>query len=249
MDEQTWDGRLSQIATQWSVIFQAHQRESAAVTEAQRLLMQRYAGPVYRYLLGIARDPDVADDLAQEFALRFLRGDFHRVDPSHGRFRDFVKAALRHLAVDHRRRQEARRRRVAVGEVDLAALAEPPPDPDERFVQDWREALLARAWEALARVEEETGQPFHTLLRFRAEHPEVRSAQMAEQLSARLGKPLTAAGVRQTLHRARDRYADLLLDEVARSLERPGPEELADELVELNLLTYCRPALERRREG
>ena len=38
----------------------------------------------------------------------------------------------------------------------------------------------------------------------------------------------------------------LLLDEVTHSLERPAAEELEQELVELGLLDYCRPALERR---
>jgi RNA polymerase sigma-70 factor (ECF subfamily) len=74
----------------------------------------------------------------------------------------------------------------------------------------------------------------------------MRSPQLAEQLTARLGRPFTAAGVRQTLHRAREKFADLLLDELAHSLEYPQAEQLAQELVELGLLDYCRPALERR---
>ena len=42
--------------------------------------------------------------------------------------------------------------------------------------------------------------------------------------------------------------ADLLLDEVMHSLSTPSLEELHRELVELNLLQYCQPALERYRE-
>jgi hypothetical protein len=90
---------------------------------------------------------------------------------------------------------------------------------------------------------------FHTVLRFRAEHPEMRSEEMAAQLSGRLNKPLTAEGVRQTLRRARDKFADLLLDEIAASLEAPTLEQVEEELAELNLLEYCRPALERRGTG
>jgi hypothetical protein len=56
---------------------------------------------------------------------------------------------------------------------------------------------------------------------------------------------LTAAGVRQALHRARQKFADLLLEEVAQSVEDPTPEHLERELVELGLFDYCRPALER----
>jgi RNA polymerase sigma-70 factor (ECF subfamily) len=69
---------------------------------------------------------------------------------------------------------------------------------------------------------------------------------MAEQLTGRMGRPLTAVGVRQTLHRAREKFAALLLDEVRQSLEDPRTEQLEEELVELGLLDYCRPILERR---
>src|SRR5262245_53268672 len=104
MSESDFSSRLSRISTQWSVLFQAHQGQSEEIRTAQRELAQRYCGAVYRYLMGMVRDPDVADDLAQEFAVRFLAGKFRRVDPDRGRFRDFLKTALRHLVADHFRR-------------------------------------------------------------------------------------------------------------------------------------------------
>src|SRR5262249_14740500 len=115
------------------------------------------------------------------------------------------------------------------------------------FVESWRQELLARTWQALADAESQTGQPFHTVLRLRVDQPDLRSAQMAEQLTARLGKPVSAAGVRQTLHRARDRFADLLLDEVSQTVGGSDVEDLEQELIDLDLLTYCQPALDRRR--
>src|SRR5947209_2504762 len=69
-----------------------------------------------------------------------------------------------------------------------------------------REELLTRSWSALEAHENTTGQPFYTVLRFRANHPDLRSAQMAERLGEAGGKALTAAGVRKTLERARDRF-------------------------------------------
>src|SRR5260370_459103 len=76
--------------------------------------------------------------------------------------------------------------------------------------------------------------------------PEWSSPQLAKEMGRRLGKTLTAAGLRQTLHRAREKFADLLLEEVAHSLEAPTAERLAEELLDVGLLDYCRPALERR---
>jgi RNA polymerase sigma-70 factor (ECF subfamily) len=191
------------------------------------------------------RDPDVADDLAQDFALRLVRGDFRRADPGHGRFRDFLKTSLYHLIVDYQRRKMRGRHEVL--QPDAADLAESTPvfPSDQEFLARWREELLNRAWESLEAYEKETRQPFYTVLRFRAENPQVRSAQMAEKLRGRLGKPLTDVGVRQTLHRAREKFADLLLEEVAHSLESPQLDRLEQELIDLDLLSYCRTSLER----
>src|SRR5262245_18556900 len=82
--------RLSSISTLWSLVEKAHQ-ETIAAAIAQRALLQRYCGAVYRYLLGALLDEAAAEDLFQDFALRFLRGDFRRADPGKGRFRDYLK--------------------------------------------------------------------------------------------------------------------------------------------------------------
>src|SRR5262245_30429433 len=106
MDRQSLDERLSRISTLWTVLFEAHREPGEAAAEAQRALMRRYSGAVYRYLLGAVRDEDAAGDLAQEFAVRFLKGDFRRADPERGRFRDYLKRALVHLVTDHHRRRQ-----------------------------------------------------------------------------------------------------------------------------------------------
>ncbi len=245
MDETNLNQRLSQITTQWSMIYQAHQGPKEEAATAQRELLQRYGGAVYRYLLRVVQDPDVADDLAQEFAVRLVRGDFRHVDPQRGRFRNFVKTVALHLVIDYQRRQRHRPQPLPVEELEPTARATPSEDLDRQFLESWRYDLLTRSWAALARLQAQTGQPFYTVLRLRADEPQLRSAQMAERLSEQLGKPLTAGGVRQTLRRARERFAEFLLDEVKHSLQQPTASELEEELGELGLLEYCRPVLER----
>jgi RNA polymerase sigma-70 factor (ECF subfamily) len=240
------DLHLSQIGTLWSLVGQAHTTPGAEACAAQRQLLERYGGAVRRYLHGAVRDPDAADELFQEFACRFLRGDLHGADPGRGRFRDYVKGVLFHLVADHHKRQQRRPRPLPA---DYAGTAEEPALPDEQdraFLASWREDLLARCWAGLEAIERATGQPLYTVLRFRADHPNMHSPEMAEELGPRLGKPVTASGVRQMLHRARERFADLLLDEIANALENPTPENLEQELTDLGLLEHCRPALERR---
>jgi hypothetical protein len=51
--------------------------------------------------------------------------------------------------------------------------------------------------------------------------------------------------VRQALHRAREKFADLLLDEVAQTLDAPTTEQLEEEVLTLGLHIYCQPALQR----
>jgi RNA polymerase sigma-70 factor (ECF subfamily) len=208
--------------------------------------MERYSGAVHRYLLGALRDPEAADELFQEFCLRFLRGAFRNADPARGRFRDLVKTAVFHLIVDYRKRERAQPRPLDTGFAEPEGRAPAHTDAERAFLESWREELMDCTWGRLAELEQQTGQPCYTVLRFRAEEPKLSSAQMAEQLGTRLGKTFSVDGVRQALHRAREKFTDLLLEEVARSLGNPAPEALQDELIDLGLHSYCQAALERR---
>ncbi len=245
MDSQ--DLHLSRITTEWNIVFQAHCGSPEQVTEAQTILMMRYAGAVHRYLLAAVRDPDTAADLGQEFAVRFLRGDFHGADPSRGRFRDFLKRCVRNLMIDHQRRQaRSRSRPFADGDPEPADPDTGLPDLDVQFLASWRKELIVRTWAALARYQQETKRPYHDVLRLRTDQPDLHSPEMAVQLSAQLGVPLSAGWVRQALHRARDMFASLLIDEVTSSLKEATPETVEQELIDLGLIEYCRAALDKR---
>ena len=69
---------------------------------------------------------------------------------------------------------------------------------------------------------------------------------MAAIVSAQSGKPVSDVWVRQTLRRARECLADLLLDQVSASLENASLEELEQELISLDLLGYCHEGLRHR---
>lgn len=229
------------------MVFRAHEGETDSASVALRQLMERYGGAVHRYLLSVTRDPELAADLAQEFALRFLRGAFRRADPSRGRFRDFVKTAAMNLMIDAYRRTRARPLPLSseipepvIPGLDLADL-------DRRFYECWREELLSHAWTRLAQLQDESGTPYYAVLRFRVDHADLRSAEMAEHLTVRLGKRVSASWVRQTLHRAREKFVELLIREVAHSLGNPTHEELDDELRNMDLWSYCRHSAVSRR--
>jgi RNA polymerase sigma factor (sigma-70 family) len=245
MNDSVSGQNLSQIGTHWTIVRQAHSGSPDLVTRAQQALMERYSGSVYRYLLGALRDRHAADDLFQEFALRFVRGAFRNADPDKGRFRDFVKTSLYHLILDYQKRQRAAPRAMSVEDCGVEPAVVDLHYSEEEFLQSWRQEILCRTWEALAAECAPAKQPHYRVLRLRAENDTLTSAQMAEQLSQQLGQVVNAAWVRQTLRRARDKFADLLLKELADSLDNPSRDRLEQELIDLDLLRYCQQALQQ----
>ena len=242
MEPKVLNEHLSRISTMWSLVLQAHAGPtSASAAAAQNAMMQRYGGAVFRYLLGALRDPDTAADLSQEFALRFVRGDSRRADPDRGRFRDYVRVSLSRMVSEYYRSRK-KQPVLLSPEAPEPAVEDSIPDADQAFIASWREELLERTWQVLL----EANAVHHAVLLYRIDHPDASSAVMAEQLTARLGRDVNAAWVRKTLQRTHEKFADLLLDEVAHSLGDADIAAVRAELVELDLLKYCRSALDRR---
>ncbi len=239
MDPQPVSQRLSQISTNWAEIFACHIGPPDRIAAAQRVVLIRYAGAIYQYLLTSVGDPNIADDLAQEFALRYVRGDFRNADPNRGRFRDFLRRALRNLIIDYQRKRSHQPRALG-GNEELAdhLLGD---EPEDYLLQSWRREVLNHAWQALEQSATQSRTPYYTVLRYRADYPDVNSAELAEKLAIVLQKPVNAAWVRQTLRRARERFGQLLWREVAASLGDPSMEEVVQELMELGLQEYACP--------
>jgi RNA polymerase sigma-70 factor (ECF subfamily) len=243
------DSRLSQVTTIWSVIFEACHGPERADRRAQAEVLERYCGAIYRYAVRVLGDPDLAEEACQEFAYRFVRGNFRHAHPAKGRFRDYVKTAVIHLLGEFRRQRQSQRKAVRLeGQLAVAPLTPPPIEAEEtEFLLLWRKELLNRAWREMEQQQSASGAPYYAALRFKADSPELSTAELAERLNAAGHGDYTAAGVRQVLHRAREVFAEKLLDEVSRSILSSDPDALADELAELDLLTYCQAALKRRR--
>lgn len=234
--------KLSELLTQTTLLYQAQNGTPEQADAARQLLMLRYSGAVHRYLLKVVGDPEAARDLNQEFSVKFLEGKFRHFDPSRGRFRDYLKRALRNLMVDHFRKRQG------VAQLDTAMEADIVGDDgladfDSEFLVSWRQDLLARAWDALRAHEANTGKPFYQVMRLRLARPKMRSPELAEELSRRIGRPMTAGNLRQVLHRARDKFTEFLIDEVRVSLKSPSREAVEEELGDLQLLEFCKPTL------
>jgi RNA polymerase sigma-70 factor (ECF subfamily) len=235
------EAHLSQMSTVWTMVYQANSGKPDQVSEAVGKLMLKYAGAVHRYLLKILRDPEIAAELEQDFAVRFLRGDFRHCDPSRGRFRDYVKRALQNLVNDYYRR---RRPSISTDSIFTEPVIEDtPPTFEAEFIESWKKDLLERAWRVLLDLEKKTNLPYYTVLKLRVDFPDLRSHHLAEKLSSTSGRTVTPGAFRQAVQRARLKYVGFLIEEVKASLQDPSPDHVEEELGDLGLLEFCRSYL------
>jgi RNA polymerase sigma factor (sigma-70 family) len=233
---------LDKLATVMALLDKADVGAEPGMSEGLEQFLKRYSGAVRRYLLAALRDPYAADDLFQEFCLRILGRDFKSADLQGSRFREYLQREAHRLVIDYLRRPKKQTQPLEPEGPESAATE---LDAERAFRESWREELLRRAWQALEEDDRKAGHHYYTVLRLRAEQPGLSSADLAEELGRRLGKPFSAAKVRRLLSRARNSFTDLLVREVSGSLGQPSPEGLREELIELNLLSYCEEALKR----
>jgi RNA polymerase sigma factor (sigma-70 family) len=228
---------LSQISTIWSDVFAAHTQGDEA-SRALNDLAQRYLPAIYGYIRGTLRNEHDAADLTQKFALKLCEGKFAKASPERGRFRNYIRTAVDNLITDHYRGRGMPN--VPEGAPEPIA-PEVPPAGD--FDQRWSEETLNRAWDALA----EADPNFHVVLKLKLEQ-KLRSAEIARRLTEQTGKPATEAGVRKTLQRANEKLANLLIDEVGRSIRSTDLTQIEEELRALGLHEYCRDEIAKRRK-
>ncbi|WP_165069877.1 RNA polymerase sigma factor [Paludisphaera rhizosphaerae] len=247
---------LSHIDTLWQMVRQAHPPGVVKGTPgddetatARRALLERYSGAARRYLQAALRDRAAAEELSQDFAVKFMGGAFANVDPGKGRFRDFLKQSLYHLMMDHHRRRKSAPQGL-VGDVPAAGPETPWAQAhDEAFQTSWRLELMARAWSSLKQIKGDSGQRYHTILRTRVEDPDASYAELATRLSLLLNDVYDANRARVDVHRARDLFVRMLVREVRETLADCSNAALEEELAELGLLERCRPVMDRRRNA
>jgi len=90
------------------VVAAAGKSESAQAAVALEQLCRTYWYPLYAFVRRQGYEAHEAEDLTQEFFLRFLAKEyFGRGDPTLGRFRNFLLACMKHFLSEQRR--QARR--------------------------------------------------------------------------------------------------------------------------------------------
>src|SRR5262245_1775333 len=99
------------VKTHWGVVMSAKQGRPAESDAALEQLCRTYWWPLYAFVRRRGYEAHDAQDLTQEFFARLLAKDFLRaVDPSKGKFRSFLLAALKHFLAKEWRRAHAQKR-------------------------------------------------------------------------------------------------------------------------------------------
>lgn len=136
-------------------------RAAKSSPEALNGVVQRYWRPIYKTIrFGWNRAADEAHDLTQEFFSRVIEdGSLTRADSSRGRFRSFLREALRHFMLKEKR--DASRLKRGGGtrrfSLDVAAEDDEAPvlpasaeaTPDDLFDRVWAQQVLAESIAAL----------------------------------------------------------------------------------------------------
>ena len=172
---------------------------------------------------------------------RILKGDFAGADPDRGRFRDLLKVAVRNMVRNHWDKQNRRRPvDLDVGDAEKGA-EDPEQDP---WLEGWRNNLLSIAWSKMEEYQSANPTSIaYTVLRLRAEHPGDDSKQLAEKLSEAVGRTIKPDTTRQQLRRARLRFAEMLVEEIADGLDQPDQTRVQEELISLGLYEHIKDAL------
>ncbi len=225
------ESHLSRISTQWPLL-----------GDMSRLALC-YGPAIRRYILSFVREPHDADEVAQDFFVRVLQHGLANASPDRGRFRDYLKAAVRNATLTWlERRRRSAERESSTAPADL-------PDPaataaEEAWIAEWRRCILDRAWQALEGNERRgKANRFHTVLRLSVEHTDEDSPALAARTKLPGGGSMRADAFRKQLSRARRSFAELVTKEVEATIAAPTRERVEEELNELGLMTYLRGLL------
>ena len=156
---------LSKIATSWTMVRNANEAETESRKMAQEQLLSIYSNSIRRYLLASLKDESAADEVYQNFALKLIRGDFSKADPSLGKFRSFVKTVLYRMMMDHHRSKKSKaRQNELLDELAVDDSFEIEDSADAAFQKHWREGLLNFAWDQLKQHQSATDGVYHLSL-------------------------------------------------------------------------------------
>ena len=235
IDRSTYRGAAF-TTTHWSVVLEA-QGESPAAKAALEKLCRTYWRPIYGFVRRQGARPEEAKDLTQGFfALLLERRDLNTVRKEKGRLRSYLLTSLKHFLTNERNRAMAIKRGEGQRLIPLEDLREreavgfEPTDTltaEQIYERGWALALLDQVLTRLGEEYRAAGpaaaglfDQLQKLLTDESDRPS--QAEIAGELG------MTENAVKQAFHRLRQRYRELLREEIAHTVMLPG--DIDDEL-------------------
>ncbi len=234
IDSSAQNGAVAFATTHWSVVLTA-QDESPAAKEALEKLCRTYWRPIYGFVRRQGAESEDAKDLTQGFfALLLERRDFDSVRKEKGRLRSYLLTSLKHFLTNERHRAMAIKRGEGQRLIPLEDLREreragfEPADTstaDQIYERRWALTVLDQVFARLGDEYRAAGNMrlFDRLQKSLMDEPDRPSqADTAHEFG------MTENAVKQAFHRLRQRYRQLLREEIAHTVMVPG--DIDDEL-------------------
>jgi RNA polymerase sigma factor (sigma-70 family) len=208
---------------------------SPAAEQALEKLCRTYWRPIHSFVRREGVGPEEAKDLTQGFFLLILaRKDFQSVRQEKGRLRSFLLTSLKHFMANKRRDARTIKRgggRMLIPFDEIASDDSTEFDQSEMLSAD---LLYDRRWAftvldgVFARMREESQRSPNALLLGRLN--ELLSDEPDRPSQAEIAREcgMTENAVKQAFHRLRQRYRQLLREEIAQTVATPA--EIEDEL-------------------
>jgi RNA polymerase sigma factor (sigma-70 family) len=215
--------------TQWNLVLLAGQLDSPEAEAALSRLCQTYWRPLYIYIRRLGRSPEDAQDLTQAFFEQALKKNyFSAADREKGKFRSFLLLALKGFMANewdkaHRIKRGGGQEIFSLDERDAEdrLMVEPATDetPEMAFDRRWARALLERVLDRLGKEYAAAGKQslFDGLKQFLLGE---KSHSAYAELASGFGS--SEGAIRVSVHRLRQRYRDLLQEEIACTVSSPG---------------------------
>ena len=211
--------------THWSVVLAAGQADGAPAQDALETLCRAYWYPIYVYVRRKGYGPDEAQDLTQEFFAQLIAKKHVRLaDREKGKFRTFLLAMLDYFLAREWNRAHRQKRG---GQFTFISLDQQTPEeryrlepadnetPEKKFLRQWALTVLKQAMNALQSECEASGKG----LLF-TEAKSLLSGERDRAAYAEIGQRLgmSEGAARVAVHRLRQRYGELLRQEVAQTV-------------------------------
>src|SRR4051812_2238479 len=226
--------------TCWTAVREAASDDTRKADAALTILCETYWYPIYAFIRRSNYQPSDAEDLTQDFFARIIRRDlFAEADVEKGKLRSFLLTCLRNFLGDVRARAAAKKRgpgllpSLCVADAEKSYAREPVDQmtPDRLFQRQWAMAMLESSLGHLHQEFADQGKAelFEALRLFLGFGSSAGGSY--EEFSARLDMPLGT--LKSHVFRLRQRWRDLLFQQVALTLHDPTPEQIKAELAEL----------------